>query len=95
MKKAILLISVFFTIVSCSSDQLSKSKAIDIINECLEAKPDLKFIQIDNKEFVISEAVKGSKKIEDGLKKLANDGLLNIELLDKKIVFGLEINTIK
>ena len=84
MKKAILLISVFFTIVSCSSDQLSKSKAKDIINECLEAKPDLKFIQIDNKEFVISEAVKDSKKIEDGLKKLANDGLLNIELLDKK-----------
>jgi len=84
MKKAILLTYIIFSIVSCSSDQLSKSKAKDIINECLETKPDLKFIDIDNDEFVISEAVKDSKKIEEGLKKLAEDGFLNIKLMDKK-----------
>lgn len=84
MKKTLLITISFFVLLSCSSDELTKSKAKKIINACLEQKPEQKSVTIMTGEVLIGLGSQNTKDRIEGYKKLADQGFLKVTLTNKK-----------
>lgn len=84
--KNILLLLIFIALYSCGSDNLSNSKAEDIITECLEKEP----LQRST-SFTIKKATFGIKdhdlELLQKYLKLKEDGFIEMELI-KEITKG-------
>lgn len=84
MKNITLLLLISLIITSCGSDNLTNSKAKDIINKCLEEKPDQRFATIKTGEVLVDPSSKTSMEKVEVYKKLEQEGYLTFTLTNKK-----------
>ncbi len=80
MKKYILLTVTMFLLISCGSDNLSNSKAEDIVAKCLEANPEKRTasFRIGKASFSKRE---GDQELLQKYLKLADEDYLEMELI--------------
>lgn len=78
--KNLLLLLVSLAILSCGSDNLSNSKAEDIIEDCLEKTPEKRTVMLNIDQIVFGTDEERLKKYQ----KLEEDGFIEMKLIDTK-----------